>query len=79
MTKPPCINCITLAACRSYILNNPNHHPISSIGLCKILITEKKCVDAADYIYYVDRESDILVQTNKARLKAMHRYLKHLK
>lgn len=77
--KPPCINCLTLATCRSYILNNPKHHPASKLHLCRILISEIDCYDAANYIYYIDRESDIRIHTNQTKLKVMLKYLKHLR
>jgi hypothetical protein len=73
----PCINCITLPICKSYIFHNPKHHNVPKIILCRFLITEKECYDAFNYVFYLDRESDKRYKANIAKLSRMFDYLYH--
>ena len=57
MIKPPCVNCLVLPMCRSYVYRNPDKQDTPNMIVRWAI---RNCDIARDYIYIIPQEIETL-------------------
>lgn len=78
MVKPPCINCLVLPMCRSYVYQNPDNHDKPNMIVRHAI---HRCEPAKQYtyihpqkIYHIDGTTSIQNTCDEYRLALLYDY-----